>query len=193
MGFFSGLDTEAYDREYKDRELLTRIFEYLKPHRSKLFWISFFLIVVASSSASIPLMISEGVGRLAQDQGDQTITILLALVVVAAVVNWGGNWIRRRMTTRVVSTVVMTLQTDAFSSAANHDLSFYDKFSSGRVVSRITSDTREFGQLIVLITDLIAQVMQAIILAVVLARLESRLFLYILGFLPFLFILALAF
>ena len=193
MGFFSGLDTEAYDREYKDRELLTRIFEYLKPHRSKLFWISFFLIVVASSSASIPLMISEGVGRLAQDQGDQTITILLALVVVAAVVNWGGNWIRRRMTTRVVSTVVMTLQTDAFSSAANHDLSFYDKFSSGRVVSRITSDTREFGQLIVLITDLIAQVMQAIILAVVLARLESRLFLYILGFLPFLFFLALAF
>ena len=193
MGFFSGLDTEAYDREYEDRELLTRIFEYLKPHRSKLFWISFFLIVVASSSASLPLMISEGVGRLAQDQGDQTITILLALVVVAAVVNWGGNWIRRRMTTRVVSTVVMTLQTDAFSSAANHDLSFYDKFSSGRVVSRITSDTREFGQLIVLITDLIAQVMQAIILAVVLARLQSRLFLYILGFLPFLFILALAF
>ena len=29
MGFFSGLDTEAYDREYKDRELLKRIFEYL--------------------------------------------------------------------------------------------------------------------------------------------------------------------
>ena len=193
MGFFSGLDTEAYDREYKDRELLTRILEYLKPHRSKLFWISFFLIVVASASASLPLMISDGVGRLALDQGDQVIIILLALVVVAAVVNWGGNWIRRRMTTRVVSTVVMTLQTDAFSSAANHDLSFYDKFSSGRVVSRITSDTREFGQLIVLITDLIAQVMEAIILAVVLVRLESRLFLYILGFLPFLFFLALAF
>jgi ATP-binding cassette subfamily B protein len=130
---------------------------------------------------------------LALDQGDQAIIILLALVVVAAVVNWGGNWIRRRMTTRVVSTVVMTLQTDAFSSAANHDLSFYDKFSSGKVVSRITSDTREFGQLIVLITDLIAQVMEAIILAVVLVRLESRLFLYILGFLPFLFFLALAF
>jgi len=193
MGFFSGLDTEAYDREYNDRDLLRRIFEYLKPHQGRLFWISFFLVLVASSSASLPLLISDGIGRLAVDQDDQTISFLLALVLIAAVVNWGGNWVRRRMTTRVVSTVLMTLRTDAFSSAANHDLSFYDKFSSGRVVSRITSDTREFGQLIVLMTDLIAQVMQAVILMVVLVRLETRLFLYILGFLPLLFILALAF
>ena len=193
MGFFSGLETEAYDREYKDRELLKRIFEYLKPHRSRLVWISFFLVLVSASSASLPLLISDGIGRLAVNKADQTITILLAFVLVAAVINWGGNWVRRRMTTRVVSTVVMTLRTDAFSSAANHDLSFYDKFSSGRVVSRITSDTREFGQLIVLMTDLIAQMGQTVILAIVLARLEPRLFLYVLGFLPLLFLLALAF
>ena len=193
MGFFSGLDTEAYDREYKDRELLKRIFEYLKPHRSRLVWISFFLVLVSASSASLPLLISDGIGRLAVNQADQTITILLAFVLVAAVINWGGNWVRRRLTTRVVSRVVMTLRTDAFSSAANHDLSFYDKFSSGRVVSRITSDTREFGQLFVLMTDLIAQMGQTVILAIVLARLEPRLFLYILGFLPLLFWLALAF
>jgi ATP-binding cassette subfamily B protein len=84
----------------------------------------------------------------------------------------------------------MTLRSTAFESAANHDLSFYDKFSSGKVVSRITSDTREFGQLIILITDLGAQMIQALILGIVLINIEFRLFLYILGFLPFLFILA---
>ena len=87
----------------------------------------------------------------------------------------------------------MTLRIDAFRSAANHDLSFYDKFSSGRVVSRTTSDTREFGNLIVLMTDLMSQLTQALILGVVLARIEFRLFLYVIGFLPLLFFVALGF
>jgi ATP-binding cassette subfamily B protein len=193
MGFFSGLDTEAYDREYGDRELLRRINQYLNPHKTRLVWISALLILVAVSGASLPLIVSNSIDRLSVDSGDTVINILLGLVLLAAFINWGGNWIRRRMTVRMVSDIVMTLRTDAFASAATHDLSFYDKFSSGRVVSRITSDTREFGKLIVLLTDLIAQMVQAIILGVVLARLESRLFLYILGFLPFLFILTIGF
>jgi len=193
MGFFSGLDTEAYDREYGDRELLRRINQYLNPHRTRLVWISALLILVAVSGASLPLIVSNSIDRLSVDSGDAVINILLGLVLVAAFINWGGNWIRRRMTVRMVSDIVMTLRTDAFASAATHDLSFYDKFSSGRVVSRITSDTREFGKLIVLLTDLIAQMIQAIILGIVLARLESRLFLYILVFLPFLFILTIGF
>jgi ATP-binding cassette subfamily B protein len=193
MGFFSGLDTEAYDREYSDRDLLRRILGHLKPHGWRLFWISAFLIMVSASNAAVPLVVSNGIQRLSVNRSDQSITLLLFLVLIAAVINWGGNWVRRRMTTRVVSTVVMSLRTDAFSSAANHDLSFYDKFSSGRVVSRITSDTREFGQLIVLMADLIAQMIQALILAVILARIEPHLFLYIIGFLPFLFLIAFGF
>jgi len=193
MGFFSGLDTEAYDREYGDRVLLRRIYQYLNPHKTRLVWISALLILVAISGASLPLIVSNSIDRLTVDRGDTVINLLLGLVLLAALINWGGNWIRRRMTVRMVSDVVMTLRTDAFTSAATHDLSFYDKFSSGRVVSRITSDTREFGKLIVLMTDLIAQMIQAVILGIILARLEIRLFLYILGFLPILFALTIGF
>ena len=193
MGFFSGLDTEAYDREYGDRVLLRRIYQYLNPHKTRLVWISALLILVAISGASLPLIVSNSLDRLTVDRGDTVINLLLGLVLLAALINWGGNWIRRRMTVRMVSDVVMTLRTDAFTSAATHDLSFYDKFSSGRVVSRITSDTREFGKLIVLMTDLIAQMIQAVILGIILARLEIRLFLYILGFLPILFALTIGF
>ena len=190
MGFFSNLDTEAYDREYSDQDLLKRIFSYLKPHSSRLIGIVLFLILIGSSSASFPLVISSSIDRLTVDQADTQVILLIGLVMLAALIFWGGNWIRRRMTVRVVSGVVMTLRTDAFTSAANHDLSFYDRFSSGKVVSRITSDTREFGKLILLITDLGAQMIQALILGFVLVRLEVRLFLYILGFLPVIFLLA---
>ncbi len=193
MGFFSNLDIEAYDREYSDRDLLKRINLYLKPHIGRLVGISFLLVIIGASSASIPLLISTSLDRLTLNQDDSFIRLMIGLVLLAAIINWGGNWIRRRMTVRVVSDVVLTLRTDAFSSAASHDLSFYDKFSSGKVVSRITSDTREFGKLILLIADLGAQMVQAVLLGVVLARLEFRLFLYVLGFLPFVFFLAMGF
>ncbi len=190
MGFFSNLDTEAYDREYSDKELLKRIIQYLSPYQGKLVWISLLLVIIGASSASLPLVISNSIDILTTKQDDTMINLLVGLVLLAALVNWGGNWIRRRMTVRVVSDVLMALRIDAFESSANHDLSFYDKFSSGKVVSRITSDTREFGQLIILMADLGAQMIQALILGVVLARLEFRLFLYILAFLPFIFFLA---
>ena len=37
MGFIlDGLDTEAYDREYSDRELLSRILSYFRPYAKKM-------------------------------------------------------------------------------------------------------------------------------------------------------------
>ncbi|MGD2157518.1 MAG: ABC transporter ATP-binding protein, partial [Anaerolineales bacterium] len=60
-------------------------------------------------------------------------------------------------------------------------------------VSRITSDTREFGQLVVLVTDLISQIFQAIILGIVLIGIEWRLSLYLFGYLPVLFLAAFSF
>lgn len=193
MGFFSGLDTEEYDREYGDRELVSRILTYLQPHGKRILWISFFLILVAGAGAALPLLVSNGVDRFSQGPADNTVYLLVGLVLLSTVINWGGNWVRRRLTVRTVSDMTMTLRIDAFESAANHDLSFYDQFSSGRVVSRITSDTREFGKLVVLVTDLIAQLAQALILGIILSQIEFRLFLYVLGFLPLLFVISLAF
>jgi ATP-binding cassette subfamily B protein len=116
--------------------------------------------------------------------------ILTAAVLVSGIIVWGANWIRRSISARIVGDVVFSLRTDAFRAATEHDLSFYDEFSSGRIVSRITSDTREFGQLVVLVTDLISQIIQAIILGVILVGIEWRLSLYLLGFFPILYLSA---
>ncbi|MBS3752640.1 MAG: ABC transporter ATP-binding protein [Anaerolineales bacterium] len=193
MGFFSSLDTEEYDREYQDTELISRIVQYLKPHGTRLFWIAILITLIAGSGAALPILVSDGIDRLSRNAQDEVIFLVVGFVFLSGVITWGANWIRRRLSIRVISDVVMTLRTRAFRSAASHDLSFYDQFSSGRVVSRITSDTREFGNLIVLVTDLISQLTQAVILGVVLARIEFRLFLYVIGFLPLLFFVALGF
>ncbi len=187
MGFFSGLGDEAYDRQYTDRQLIDRIILYFKPHWSRLIWVTFYLVTIAGAAAAIPIVVSRGMDLLATDPSQRVVSGLIAIVFVAGFYTWAANWVRRRLLARIVGDVIYTLRTDAFKATSQHDLSFYDEFSSGRIVSRITSDTRDFGQLVIIVTDLISQMVQAVILGVTLIRINWQLSLYILGFLPILF------
>jgi ATP-binding cassette subfamily B protein len=193
MGFFSGLGDEAYDRQYSDRELIKRILTYFKPHRGRFFWMSFYIITIAVAGAAIPVIVSRGVDLIADLHDSQTVYWLVGTIIVIGIYSWGANWLRRRILTRIVGDVIFKLRSDAFQATSEHDLSFYDVFSSGRIVSRITSDTRDFGQLTVIVTDLISQMIEALILGGVLLNIEWRLAMYIFLFLPILFFIANAF
>ena len=193
MGFFSGLDTEAYDRRYSDRALLSRMVSYFRPHLRRMGGIVALVILLALSGAALPILVARGVDALATSMDALLMGLLSAAVLATGIINWGANWMRRRLTQRVVGDVILRLRADAFRAAIHHDLSFFDRFSSGRIVSRITSDTEEFGQVVVLVTDLSAQLVQAAILGAVLLRTERRLAFLLFSFLPVVFLVAVGF
>jgi len=188
MAYFSGLDTEAYDRNYTDRQLVRRIWEYFKLHKRRLTWVIILLLSIAASAAAIPILVSRGVDIMADSPNDSGLYLLTGAVLLAGIFTWVTNWVRRRLLARIVGDVVYSIRSDAFGASVGHDLSFYDEFSSGKIVSRITSDTREFGQLVTLVTDLVSQFGQAIILGGVLIGISWQLSLYIFGFLPILYL-----
>jgi len=193
MGFFSGLASEGYDRQYTDRQLVSRILKYFHPYRRYLVVITVLLLVIALAGASIPAVVAWGVDKLDDALTNSVIILLSVTVFISGVVVWLSNWGRRRLTVRMVGDIVLALRTDAFEAAAQHDLSFYDEFASGKVVSRITSDTQDFGQTIVLVTDLFSQIVQALILGGLLISIDWRLSLYLFGFLPILFLVSYGF
>jgi ATP-binding cassette subfamily B protein len=193
MGFFSGLNAESYDRQYSDRELVRRIVTYFKPHRKALIWVAIWLLVIAGTGAAAPMLVSRGLDVMVADRGSNIMWLLAGLVFLMGLITWGANWLRRRLMARIVGDVVYTLQADGFRAAAEHDLSFYDEYSSGRIVSRITSDTRDFGNLVTFVTDLISQFVQAIILGIALVSIDWHLSLWVFGFMPILFLAAMSF
>ena len=193
MSFFAGLDQEGYDRQYTDRQLFRRMAEYFRPYRGALILVVFLLLVIALAGAVVPVLVSRGVDLLGGDLTLLNISLLSGAILLAGVITWGANWLRRRLVVRMIGDIVLALRNDAFHAATEHDLSFYDRYSSGRVVSRITSDTQDFGQTVVLITDLISQFIQSIILAGVLLSIDVRLSLYLFAFLPVIFLTTLGF
>ncbi|MCC6501360.1 MAG: ABC transporter ATP-binding protein [Anaerolineales bacterium] len=193
MGFFTGLADEKYDRQYTDRELTRRIFGYFKQQSRRLLSVTGLVMAIALIGAALPISVARMVDMLKSQPTFTAIGLVGLIVLLIGIALWGLNWARRSLVVRAVGDVVLDLRTRAFRAAAEHDLSFYDQFSSGRIVSRITSDTNDFGQLIVIVTDVGSQIVQAAILGVVLFRADVKLSLMLMTFLPFIFAVALGF
>src|SRR3990170_6781554 len=61
MGFFDGLDAEAYDRTYRDRDLVRRMAGYFRPHTRRLAGAALATLVISGAGAATPLLIARGV------------------------------------------------------------------------------------------------------------------------------------
>lgn len=193
MGFFAGLNEEKYDRQYKDSDLAKRMVSYFAPQKRRMAAILGLMLLMAALGAALPVIVSAIMDLLAERPTVEAILLVGGGMTLIAFMNWGLNWLRRSLTVRAVGDVVLDIRTRAFRAAAEHDLSFYDQFSSGRIVSRITSDTNDFGQLVVIITDVGSQLVQTLILGIVLFNTEWRLFLVMLAFMPVVFAIAMGF
>ena len=193
MAIFAGLDAEAYDRDYSDRTLIRRILAYFVPHRAHVSAIAGLITVMSILGAALPLIISRSLDALTSQSSGDTVFLLAGVVVLVGVLNWAANWARRRWTQRVTGDVVLALRKDAFRASVQHDMSFYDEFKSGRIVSRITSDTQEFAQVVVIVTDLISQVLLVLLLLPILFGIEWRLTLALLAMSPIVYFVATGF
>jgi ATP-binding cassette subfamily B protein len=193
MGMFGNLNAEAYDRSYSDRALIGRIVSYFRGYRSRIVVISIMTLAMAGAGAAIPLLVSNGVQSLVHTQSDLYFIGLVTVVLLVGVLNWAANWVRRRFAAVVTGDVVLALRRDAFNASVNHDLSFYDEFQTGKIVSRITSDTQEFAQMVTLVTDLLSQVITVLILLPILAQIEWRLMLALLSMTPVVYVVATSF
>jgi ATP-binding cassette subfamily B protein len=190
MAFFGNLDPEAYDRTYSDRDLLRRMAAYFRPHARPILAIGAGVAVTGGLEVVFPLTIARGVNALAESPSLAFLFGLLALVLVTGMLSWLVNYLRRRLTARIIGDVVYAMRRDAFRATMAHDLSFYDEYRSGRIVSRITSDTQEFAQVSSLVVDTVSQMVVVVILVGVLVNIEWRLTVGLLAMTPVVMLVA---
>jgi len=193
MGFFSGLDAEKYDRKYPDSYLFSRLGDYLRPHAGRMVVVTVTGLLVSVALALIPVLIARGVGYLESSQGNSQLRLLVGALLLTAVIQYGANYLRRLMINLVVADVIATMRKDALAAAVRRDMAFYDENKSGKILSRITADTEEFGQVFIFTSDILSQVVQAFILIGVLFAQNVELTLIMLAFVPFIVGIALLF
>src|SRR5437868_3903342 len=99
-------------------------------------------------------------------------TVILLLLACSG---WVFTAIHRWYASQAVANVVLKLREDAFDAVLERDLSFYDQFPSGKIVSRVTSDTQSFSQVVTLTMDLMSRVLIVVVLIGYLFTVSARL------------------
>lgn len=175
MGITGGLTPEEYDRSYSDRELVRRIVRYFRPHIGKVLLVSLMVSLISILATATPLIISRGIDTLAENPQLQLLLTLAAVITVMGALSWGFNFVSLWFSARAVGEVVLALREDAFRAVMRRDLSFYDQYASGRIVSRVTSDTQDFSTVVTLTIDLLSQIVLVLVIGTVLLTQNVRL------------------
>lgn len=192
MGFiFDGLDAEAYDRRYTDRELVVRVARYFRPQLGRMFAVAGAVVLQALVDVSLPILIARTLDALAA--GTANLPASAAAIAGVGALGWAFNFVRRSRSSRAVADVIWSLRADAFDAVLRRDLSFYDQFPSGKIVSRVNSDTQAFSQVVTLTMDLFSQVLLIVLLIGYLFTVQTTLTWITLALTPFIAAAALTF
>ncbi|MEJ7838069.1 MAG: ABC transporter ATP-binding protein [Thermomicrobiales bacterium] len=194
MGFIMhGLDAEDYDRNYSDRELLGRVRDYFRPAASSMAIVAIMIVLNSTASLVQPVLTSWGIDEIIENDNINVLWIVSGGLLLAGVLAWGFSFIRQWMTARIVGNVVMKLRQDAFEAVMVRDLSFFDTNSSGKIVSRVTSDSDDFANVVTLTMNLISQILLVVIVVAILFARNVQLALVAISITPVFFLMAIAF
>lgn len=137
---------EAYDKAL-DPQVARRLFAYLAPYRWKMI-LSALLMLFATLSAVIgPYLVKVAIddGLVAGNLAVLRNTVLIYLG--AAVLRWAFIYLRVNIMAQVGQSVIYDMRKQLFEHLQNLSLSFYSRYSVGRVITRVINDVetlREF-------------------------------------------------
>ena len=117
--------------------------QMLRPHRGALALSIISVLLVSGSSAIAPILIARVLDSSIEPlkQGDiSPLLTLLAFFVAATAVTAIFSWVNVAYTVRVSLGVVVYLRKRVFRHAQSLSVSFHERYTSGKVISRLTSD-----------------------------------------------------
>jgi len=179
---------EFYDKGY-DPKVARGLLRFVKPYTRQMLISLVFMIIVTAAAVSGPyfvkLAIDEGIGK--RDLGALG-NIAIAYFIVAGV-QLITNFFRVRIMSRVGQHVLFDVRTAMFDHLQKLSLSFYNRYSVGRVITRVINDVgtlREFITWAVL--AIVRNILAIIGTLIAMVSLNFRLSLITLAVIPLMFL-----
>jgi len=192
MGYF-GLGEEGYDRIYKDRELFVRIVKLFKPHRRSMLIVIIFLTLSSITYGLTPLIMRSIIRQLESKSNPYFLIIFIGNAFILNSLGYLFNYVNRRQGNRMVYRLCYNLRRQTNMRVLEQDLSFFDKYPTGRIVSRINSDGQKFGGSVTMFTELITAFLTLFIVIIPLIIISPILTGVFMALVPLVFIFTLSF
>ena len=188
-----GLEAEDYDRTYTDAELVIRIVGYFRPHLWKMITVALVVFLSSVMHLLLPIIVSLALDQL-QFTPEQFDAIGVAIILAAtASVAWVANLVQQWLSSETVGDVTLELRENAFQAVTERDMSFYDQYPTGKIVSRVLSDTQAFSETVRLSINLMSRLLMVVLLMIYLFTVNVQMALIVVAIMPLIMYTALKF
>ena len=133
----------------RSRRLLGQL---LRPHRKLLGYLLVAVLIENAARLSVPYLVKEGIDKgippILADEGSRTLLTIVGIVLVAVVVQAFTRQYFLMLAGRIGQEVLLTLRRRMFAHFHKLSPAFHDEYTSGRVISRQTSDVDAIYELL---------------------------------------------
>src|SRR4029077_5415640 len=160
----------------RSRRLLA---ELATPYRWQIALAGLLIVVRSAAYLSLPYLVGLGIDKGIRPGGSgnlMTLEVVVAVLLLALVGNALANYAFLRLSGRIGADVLFDLRRNLFAHVQELSLSFYERYTSGRIISRLTSDIDALNELLATgLTSVITSVISVVAISVILLRLDVRL------------------
>ncbi len=188
MGFIRELPDEKYDRKYGDIYLFKRLFGYIGKHDMKSFTIVVtWMIIQTAASISIPYVIKIVIQGVQESAFNTVFYIETASIALLYGIAWFAQYRALYRSSILMGEMLLQIRKDSFETLLRNDMKFYDENKSGKLVSRVTSDTDTVSQMVQLTTSFFINILVMAVVIILLFVTNVKLSLITIAVVPFLF------
>ncbi len=139
---------EAYDRPI-DPAVARRLFGFVSPYRWQMVLSAFLMMAATGSSVVGPYLVKVAIDDGLTAGNPIALRNAVLLYLVLAIVRWIFIYTRVNIMARVGQAVIYDLRKELFERLQNLSLSFYSRYSVGRVITRVINDVENLRQFII--------------------------------------------
>ncbi|MBJ7600414.1 MAG: ABC transporter [Candidatus Nephthysia bennettiae] len=157
----------------RSRRLLASL---LAPMRGRLLLAGALILLRTGGTLAIPYLVGQAIDQGIRAGRPAVLEVYAALVVGAALVAALGNWAFLRVAGRIGQDFLYELRMRIYTHVQALSISFYERYTSGRIISRLTNDIDTLTDLLATgLTSLATAALSIVAIAAVLLLLDWRL------------------
>ncbi|MGB7873056.1 MAG: ABC transporter ATP-binding protein, partial [Anaerolineales bacterium] len=139
---------EMYDRPI-DPAIARRLFAFVGPYKWQMLLSAFLMMVATGSSVMGPYLVKVAIDDGLTAGNPVALRNAVLTYLMLALVRWLFIFTRVNIMARVGQSVIYDLRKEMFERLQNLSLSFYSRYSVGRVITRVINDVENLRQFII--------------------------------------------
>jgi ATP-binding cassette subfamily B protein/subfamily B ATP-binding cassette protein MsbA len=137
-----------YDRPI-DPAIARRLFAFVGPYKWQMILSAFLMMVATASSVIGPYLVKVAIDDGLTANNPTALRNAVLLYLAFALIRWIFIFTRVNIMARVGQSVIYDLRKEMFERLQNLSLSFYARYSVGRVITRVINDVENLRQFII--------------------------------------------